>query len=128
MNLWLYLLCAYVGLSILKIRTFLEHRAHFLVAARTVVVEDRGLLAFLFLNNNFHAVHHQHPGIAWYRLPALYKVQRDQFLAGNQHYCYANYRQVFNEYFLQAKEPVSHPHMPVISDVLPRNNSNEVVG
>lgn len=127
-SLWLYMLCAYAGLSILKIRTFLEHRAHFSVAARTVVVEDRGLLAFLFLNNNFHAVHHQHPGVAWYRLPALYRECREQFLADNQNYRYSNYRQVFNEYFLQAKEPVSHPYMPAIPDVLPQNNSSEVIG
>ncbi|WP_271272797.1 fatty acid desaturase [Aliamphritea hakodatensis] len=127
-SLWIYLLCAYGGLSILKIRTFLEHRAHFAVAARTVVVEDRGALAFLFLNNNFHAVHHQCPGVAWYRLPALYREQREQFLADNQQYRYDNYRQVFKEYFLQAKEPVSHPQMPVTQDTPVQQNSGEVVG
>ena len=110
-NLLAYLLVAYLALSILKIRTFLEHRAHFSVAARTVVVEDRGLRALLFLNNNFHAVHHQHPGVAWYRLPGLYYADRAAFLEANQGYRYASYREVFGEYLWQAKEPVQHPQM-----------------
>ena len=50
MSLGAYLVACYVALSILKIRTFLEHQAHRLARARTVIVEDRGLLAFLFLN------------------------------------------------------------------------------
>lgn len=110
-NLLAYLLVAYLALSILKIRTFLEHRAHFCVAARTAVVEDRGLLALLFLNNNFHAVHHRHPGIAWYQLPALYNADRASFLEANQGYRYASYREVFSEFLWQAKEPVQHPQM-----------------
>ena len=50
MPVWAYLISAYIGLSILRIRTFLEHRAHEKVRARTVVIEDRGVLAFMFLN------------------------------------------------------------------------------
>ena len=70
MPVWAYLLAAYLGWSLLKIRTFLEHRAHEAARARTVIIEDRGPLALLFLNNNFHVVHHMHPGVPWYRLPA----------------------------------------------------------
>lgn len=57
----IYVLCAYLGLSLLRIRTFLEHRAHEAAKGRSVVIEDRGILAFLFLNNNFHIVHHDFP-------------------------------------------------------------------
>ncbi|MDZ7908968.1 MAG: fatty acid desaturase [Gemmobacter sp.] len=64
MSGWAYLAAAYLGHAILKIRTFLEHRAHDLPRARTVIVEDRGPLALLFLNNNLHVVHHTHPGVA----------------------------------------------------------------
>ena len=63
MPLWAYLLEVWVGHGLLKIRTFLEHRAHEAPRARTVIVEDRGPLALLFLNNNFHAVHHMHPKV-----------------------------------------------------------------
>ena len=45
MPVWAYLLAAYLGWSLLKIRTFLEHRAHEAARARTVVIEDRGPLS-----------------------------------------------------------------------------------
>ncbi len=62
----------WLALSILRIRTFLEHQAHERAAARSVIIEDRGPLSILFLNNNFHAVHHANPRLPWYRLPAEY--------------------------------------------------------
>ena len=46
-----------------KIRTFLEHQAHERARGRTVIIEDRGPLALLFLNNNLHVVHHVHPRV-----------------------------------------------------------------
>ncbi len=91
MPLWAYGLSAYAGLGLLKIRTFLEHRAHERARGRTVIIEDRGLLALLFLNNNLHAVHHQHPTVAWYRLPALYSEGRERYLALNEGYVYRSY-------------------------------------
>ncbi|OYX42267.1 MAG: fatty acid desaturase [Rhodobacterales bacterium 32-67-9] len=112
MPVWAYLLSAYAGMSILKIRTFLEHRAHDLARGRTVIVEDRGPLALLFLNNNFHVVHHAKPGVAWYRLPGLYAANRDEFLRRNEGYRYASYAEVFRRYFLKPKDPVPHPLRP----------------
>jgi len=112
MPMWLYLLACYAALSILKIRTFLEHQAHEVARGRTVVIEDRGLLAFLFLNNNLHMVHHMHPRVAWYRLPGIYSANRDRYLRRNNGYVYANYRQIFARYFWRAKDPVPHPLWP----------------
>lgn len=109
MPLWAYLLACYTAVSILKIRTFLEHQAHARARGRTVIVEDRGLLAFLFLNNNFHVVHHMHPRMPWYRLPALYRANRDRYLKSNEGYRYASYREVFVRHFLRTKDPVPHP-------------------
>jgi len=107
--IWAYLLAAYSGLSLIKIRTFLEHRAHRAARARTVVVEDRGPLAFLFLNNNFHVVHHMHTAAAWYKLPTLYFARPDYYLRRNDGYRYASYREVFKAYFVKTKDPVPHP-------------------
>ncbi|MBY5932022.1 fatty acid desaturase [Tateyamaria omphalii] len=109
MPLWAYLAGCYAALSVLKIRTFLEHQAHERARGRTVIVEDRGLLAFLFLNNNFHVVHHMHPRVPWYRLPALYRAHRDRYLKSNEGYRYGSYREVFAQHFLTAKDPVPHP-------------------
>tara|TARA_R110000737_G_scaffold284665_3_gene291129 strand:- start:633 stop:1559 length:927 start_codon:yes stop_codon:yes gene_type:complete len=107
--LWALLSGTYLAHSILKIRTFLEHRAHMRPRARTVIIEDRGLLALLFLNNNFHVVHHMHPQRPWYDLPALYAKRRAHYLARNDGYVYRSYAEVFLRYFCRAKDPVPHP-------------------
>lgn len=109
---WLYLVSAYVAMSVLKIRTFLEHRANETVAHRTVIVEDRGLLSLLFLNNNFHAVHHARPGLPWYQLPRHYRAHRSRFVSGNDGYVYASYATVIFRYLLRIKDPVPHPLLP----------------
>lgn len=108
-SVWVYLGACYGALSVLRIRTFLEHRAHERAAGRSVIIEDRGVLAFLFLNNNFHAVHHMHPAIAWYRLPALYRARKARFLRMNQGYVYRSYGAVFAQFLFRPKDPVAHP-------------------
>ncbi|MEL6607804.1 MAG: fatty acid desaturase [Pseudomonadota bacterium] len=107
--LWAYLIAAYGGLSILKIRTYAEHRAHARSGARSVIIEDRGPLAFLFLNNNLHVVHHAAPSVPWYQLPAHFAAHRAHFLSMNGGYHFASYREVFARYLTRAKDPVAHP-------------------
>jgi fatty acid desaturase len=104
-----YLLCAYGGLGLLRIRTFLEHQAHEKARGRTVVIEDKGPLALLFLNNNYHAVHHMHPRVAWYRLPRLSRDNRDRYLARNDRYFFRSYLDVARQYLFRRKDPVPHP-------------------
>ncbi len=112
MPLWAYALAAYLGFGLLKIRTFAEHRAEERASARTVVIEDRGPLALLFLNNNLHVVHHMHPAVAWYRLPGLYRSNRDRYLTRNGGYIFSSYKDLFRLHFLHAKDPVPHPLRP----------------
>ncbi len=109
---WAYLVACYLAMSVLRLRTFLEHRAHDRARARTVIIEDRGLFAFLFLNNNFHVVHHMHPKVAWYKLPAQYLANKAHYLRRNDGYVYANYGQVIRTYLTRAKDPVPHPLWP----------------
>ncbi len=116
MPIWAYLLAVYLGTALLKIRTYLEHRAHEAFRARTVVIEDRGPLSYLFLNNNFHVVHHMHPAVPWYELPALYASRREHYLRRNQAYVYRSYGQIIRQYFWHAKDPVPHPIWPVRHD------------
>ena len=110
MPFWLYLTSVFLSHSILKIRTFLEHRAHEVARCRSVIIESRGPLAFLFLNNNLHAVHHARPGIPWYRLPGFYAAHRTHFRKRNGGYVYPSYREIFRRHLLRAKDPVPHSH------------------
>ena len=109
MPIWAWLLSVYASLSLLKLRTYLEHQAHDRTLARTAVVEDRGFFALLFLNNNLHIVHHMHPGVPWYALPALYRARKSDYLAHNLGYRYRAYSDVLRRYLLRAKDPVPHP-------------------
>ncbi len=106
---WAFLLGVYLGHSLLRIRTDLEHRAHETARGRTVVIEDKGPLAFLFLNNNLHVVHHMHPKVAWYQLPDLYRANRAHYLRRNEGYRFASYAEVFRKHLWRAKDPVPHP-------------------
>ena len=107
--LWLYLLTVVWGsLALISIRTFAEHRWHETPNGRTIIVE-RSPLSILFLNNNLHIVHHKLPGAPWYRLPALYREKRSEWMAMNQGYVYPNYWALFRAHALRRKEPVEHP-------------------
>jgi fatty acid desaturase len=103
------LIATYIASGILRIRTFLEHQAHEKSRARTVIVESRGPLSILFLNNNFHAVHHMHPQVAWFDLPKLYKDNKARYLKVNEGYVYTCYLHVARDHLLRAKDAVAHP-------------------
>jgi len=105
-----YLATAYLGLSILNLRTFAEHQAHEAPGARTVIVEEASpVLGLLFLNNNLHYVHHENPRVSWYKLPALYRANRTAFLAANESYAFKGYGAMIRRYLFRAKAPVPHP-------------------
>ena len=111
MPVWLYVVIAYFGASLLNLRTFAEHQAHESVGGRTVIIEASPLFGLLFLNNNLHYVHHENPRVAWYKLPALYRAHRDEYLAANGGYRFAGYGEVIRRYLLRRKAPVPHPHL-----------------
>lgn len=106
--LWLYLLAVvWPSLSLIAIRTFAEHRWHETPDGRTIIVE-RSPLAWLFLYNNLHIVHHRLPSLPWYRLPAAYAARREEWQALNGGYVFANYWALWRRWALVMKEPVAH--------------------
>ena len=104
-----YAAAAYGAFSILMLRTYLEHQAAEETEARTVIVERGGPFALLFLNNNLHAVHHERPSVPWYRIPAIYRAERQRYLARSGDYRYSSYWDVIRRYFFAPKEPVLWP-------------------
>lgn len=111
--LWAYLLgFVYGGMALSAMRSFLEHRAAPRVEERICVVESGRFFSFLFLYNNLHIVHHRHPGLAWYRIPARWRAERAAFLAENGGYYYSGYAEVMARYLLWPKEPPVHPGLP----------------
>ena len=106
---WIYVVAAYLGLSILTVRTFAEHQAHESHGGRTVIVEGSPIFSLLFLNNNLHYVHHEHPRVPWYDLPALYRSRREEFLAANESYSFHGYGEMLRRFLFRTKSPVPHP-------------------
>lgn len=104
-QLWQYaLFVVYPGLSLTLLRSFIEHRPAPTQGQRSVVVEAGPLLSLLYLNNNLHALHHERPGVAWYRLPALYRRRRQELLERNGGYLFGGYHQVWRKYGLRRKD------------------------
>ena len=105
-----YLACfIYPGTALTLLRSLAEHRAAERPEDRTAVVETTGLLGLLFLNNNLHMVHHEHPALAWYRLPAAWRHARTDMLAARRGPVYRGYREVAALYALRRHHPGPHP-------------------
>ena len=107
--LWLYVVAVcWPGLALIALRTFAEHQWHETPEGRTIIVE-RSPLAWIFLNNNLHIVHHKLPSAPWYELPRLYRERRQEWQSINGGYVFPNYLALWRLWGLTPKEPVVHP-------------------
>jgi fatty acid desaturase len=60
----------------------------------------------LYLNNNYHVVHHAYPQLPWYQIPALYAAEREAFHASNGGFVLPGYLHLVRHF---AWKPVDHP-------------------
>ncbi|PPR21862.1 MAG: hypothetical protein CFH38_01279, partial [Alphaproteobacteria bacterium MarineAlpha10_Bin1] len=97
------------GLSLTLMRSYLEHRPADEQSGCTAIVERAPLFGLLFLNNNLHAMHHEHPAVPWYDLPRVYRGERSEALARNGEYSFAGYFDVARRYLLKPKDSPVHP-------------------
>ena len=112
MPFWQYiLLIAYPGISLALVRSFCEHQAAEQVDHRTIVVEASPFWSLLFLNNNLHAAHHERPALAWYKLPAYYRAERQRLATKSNGYVVKGYGEIFGRFFFKAKEPIPYPNL-----------------
>jgi fatty acid desaturase len=102
-------LVVYPSISLGLLRSFAEHRAHPDAAHRTAIVEAGAFWSCLFLNNNLHAVHHRHPGLPWYRLPAAWRARAGEFELGPDMRIRGGYREILVKHLFVPAAPVEHP-------------------
>ena len=108
--LWAYVLFyVYPGTALILLRSYYEHRPAADPAQRTAVVEAGPLMTLLYLGNNFHALHHERPGIPWYELPRTYRAERDRVLAGNGGFLFAGYGDIVRRFLWREKDSPLHP-------------------
>ena len=113
MPIWQYVLCfAFPGTALTMLRSYMEHRPAPAPGARCAIVEASPFFSLLFLNNNLHAVHHRWPGIAWYRLPRLWRTRRREILRWNGGYLIGGYGAIARRFLLRPKDHPIHPDYP----------------
>jgi fatty acid desaturase len=56
-------------------------------------------------------VHHENPRVPWYKLPSLYRANREAFLAANESYSFDGYGAMICRYLFRPKTPVPHPYL-----------------
>ncbi|MBD9544399.1 fatty acid desaturase [Ensifer sp. ENS04] len=110
MPLWLYLFgFVYVGAALTRLRSYAEHRYADHHDERTAIVENSTLFGLLFLYNNLHVLHHQRPGVPWYRIPALYQRHKQTLVLINGGLIYDGYLDVARRYFFKPHDDLRHP-------------------
>ncbi len=106
---WHYLIIAYLANSLAMVRSFYEHRAVEPESQRSVIMECGWPFRLLFLNNNYHFVHHEYPAAPWYRLGALYAEHRDAVLKKNGQFIYTGYHSWLLGQLLKPVDSPIHP-------------------
>lgn len=102
---------AYPATALALLRSFVEHRPADHQAERTAIVQSNPFFGLLFLYNNLHVVHHNHPGMAWYEIPRHYRTHRTAILEENGGYYFRGYWGVAKRFFLHKRDEPVHPHL-----------------
>jgi fatty acid desaturase len=117
-NAWHYCFgIAYPALGLAMLRSLYEHRPGALPAHRTVINEAALPWRLLYLNNNFHVVHHAYPQLPWYQIPAIYAAERDAWQAGNGGFVLPGYLHLIRNF---AWRTIDNPVLAVPVTAQPR--------
>jgi fatty acid desaturase len=111
---------AYPALGLAMLRSLYEHRPGTLPAHRTVINEAGFFWRLLYLNNNYHVVHHAYPTLAWYRIPAAYAADRQGYRLRNQGFVLPGYGWLLRKF---AWTPVDSPVLAEPEAALVRTQS-----
>ena len=103
----------YPALGLAMLRSFYEHRPAPDAAHRVVVNEAGVFWRILYLNNNYHAVHHQRPDLPWYRVRQFYLAHRAEVLGRNGGFVIPGYLGLLRRFALT---PVDSPIHPLQAD------------
>ena len=99
----------YPALGLAMLRSFYEHRPA-PQASHRVVINEAGLFwRILYLNNNYHAVHHERPDLPWYLVRRFYLEHRAEVLSRNGGFVVAGYLPLMKRYATKAVDSPIHP-------------------
>ncbi|SDO26544.1 Fatty acid desaturase [Rhodoferax sp. OV413] len=104
-----YLLVSYPALGLAMLRSLYEHRPALRPAHRIAINEASPFWRLLYLNNNYHVVHHETPSMPWYRLRASYLADRSGYLQRNGGFLVPGYGHLLRRFALT---PIDSPVLP----------------
>lgn len=93
-------LIIYPATSLILVRSFAEHKAADHPDERCAIIESNWFWQLLFLNNNFHAIHHEHPHLPWYKIPGKYAALKASLRTEGRVYFIDGYADIIRNYFL----------------------------
>ena len=94
------------GLSLTLLRSYTEHRPGPSNPERTAIVEGSPLTRLLFLNNNYHVIHHDRPGMPWFKIKGVFEAHRSSWLKRNNGFYFKSYGDLLRKF---AVTPKDHP-------------------
>lgn len=107
--LWFMAAVSYPALALTKVRSFLEHQAAEEPLARSVNNEAALVWRILFLNLNYHSVHHDLPGVPWYGLRHLYLLYRESYHQRNHGFRVGGYAVWLRQFWAKPVAVNAHP-------------------
>lgn len=111
---WQYaLLVAYPALSLAMVRSHYEHRAVLNPQHRIVINEAGWFFRLLFLNNNYHLVHHDMPQLPWYLIGRVYRANRAAYLARCGQFYFPGYLALARRFAWRPTDSAVHPQEAV---------------
>lgn len=118
---WYYLLAiTWPALSLAMVRSLREHRAAHDPKQRTVINEAGIAMRLLYLNNNYHLVHHDLPSLAWYHLPRAYRMRRSAYIAKNGGFVFkGGYWELLKRHAWRETDLPFHPEFSAVSSAQP---------
>lgn len=112
MPFWMYIVCfVWPGASLMLLRSFAEHEAEEQPEHRTAIVEASWFFSLLYLNNNYHAVHHDRPTLPWHEIADHYRATRAEVVQKNGGLVYRGYRDILARYGFRMRGSPEHPFL-----------------
>ncbi|PVX73146.1 fatty acid desaturase [Paraburkholderia unamae] len=108
---WWYYLAAitWPALGLAMVRSLYEHRAAAHPKARIAINEAGPVMRLLYLNNNYHLVHHDLPGLAWFHLPRAYRMRREDYRRKCGGFVIGGYAALLRRYAWRVTDAPAHP-------------------
>jgi fatty acid desaturase len=98
------------------VRSFYEHRPADIPQHRSALNEAGWPWRWLFLNLNYHLVHHDLPALPWYHLPRAYRQRREDWRRRSGNFLIQGYGQLWGRHALN---PIDSPLYPGEPTALP---------